>query len=116
MWFFLAMTLTTIKTLAALTILLVTLLSAWWPLNQKLKAKSPGEFVIGEALASGVFLGAGLLHMLGEHHHTLNTQYPIDFLLAGIRLLSFTSCSSSSFLSFSKLYCVASGDSLSFLS
>ena len=45
------------------------------------------EFIIGEALASGVFLGAGLLHMLNDaarEFNELGYQYPLAYLLCGI--------------------------------
>ncbi len=48
------------------------------------------EFVIGEALASGVFLGAGLLHMLNDSARDfadIGYHYPIAYLLCGIVFL-----------------------------
>lgn len=48
------------------------------------------EVVIGEALASGVFLGAGLLHMLNDSARDfadIGYHYPIAYLLCGIVFL-----------------------------
>ena len=68
-------------------ILLSTLLAAIYPFTRKLKKHSYYDFPVGEALASGIFLGAGLVHMLGEasrHFNTSGYHYPFAFLLAGI--------------------------------
>ncbi len=48
------------------------------------------EYAIGEALASGIFLGAGLIHMLSEAANDfirLDYEYPFAFLLTGITFL-----------------------------
>lgn len=49
------------------------------------------EFIVGEALASGIFLGAALLHMLNDaarDFYGLEYDYPIAYLLAGIVFLT----------------------------
>lgn len=48
------------------------------------------DFVVGEALASGIFLGAALLHMLSDAAREfieLKYHYPFAFLLAGVVFL-----------------------------
>jgi zinc transporter ZupT len=87
----------------ALFIFVLTLLSGLFPLikasKDKIKHMPHGchthghlgkEQIIGEALAAGVFLGAGLLHMLHDAHHhfeELGYHYPWAFLLAGAMFL-----------------------------
>lgn len=76
----------------ALIIFLVSLLSGLLPLWRKKTLNLCGkEFMIGEALSSGIFLGAALLHMLNEaarDFYALNYKYPIAYLLAGIVFLT----------------------------
>ena len=79
-----------IKALAALIIFIMAMAAGWYPFAKRLKTDSTFEFPIGEALASGVFLGAGLLHMLADSANEfaeLNFDYPIAFLLAGCMFL-----------------------------
>lgn len=55
------------------------------------KTLSSNEYVIGEAIASGIFLGAALLHMLGDASRDfieMGYHYPIASLLAGIVFLT----------------------------
>lgn len=50
------------------------------------------DLPIGQALASGVFLGAGLIHMLGDSSAdfiALHYDYPMPFLIAGSTFLFF---------------------------
>ncbi len=57
----------------------------------KAKAKNKMKFTFGEAVACGVFLGAGLLHMLSDSASDFTAadiDYPIAFLLAGLAYLS----------------------------
>lgn len=76
----------------AIIIMLVSVLSGLLPLmNRKLKSTSVKEFAIGEALASGIFLGAALLHMLNDAAHdfyNLYYHYPFAYLLAGVVFLT----------------------------
>lgn len=78
------------KYIAALLILLITLISAWYPFKARLTSVTENEFPIGQALAAGVFLGAGLLHMLTDANIRFLDQgirYPLAALLAGITFL-----------------------------
>jgi len=81
---------TAYKLLCALIILIVTLLSGFYPFFKKKKSKAAFQLPIGEALACGVFLGAGLMHMLADASTTFNQlhiHYPYAFLLAGLTFL-----------------------------
>lgn len=78
------MSLFELKLFAAIIILIIALFSGWIPFKKRNLAQF--EFPIGEALASGVFLGAGLIHMLGDasgsfHRHGID--YPLAFVIAG---------------------------------
>ena len=82
--------LVSIKTTVALIIFVMTIVAGGYPFIKRLKTNKVFEFPIGEALASGVFLGAGLLHMLADsasEFAELNYEYPIAFLLAGVMFL-----------------------------
>ena len=73
-----------------LTLLVVILASGWIggliPLR-KANAQSPRFLSWGNAFAAGIFLGIGLIHMLGDASHTwresLGWSYPMALLLAG---------------------------------
>lgn len=74
-----------LKLLLSLVILLVTIAAAWFPFKQRWQTKAAVSYPTGEALACGVFLGAGLLHMLAESHTVflrLGYHYPWPFFLA----------------------------------
>lgn len=76
------------KWVAAGLILLIALIAGIYPFKLRMKARN--DFSIGEALASGVFLGAGLLHMLPDStagFNAVHVAYPMAFLLAGITFL-----------------------------
>jgi zinc transporter ZupT len=80
----------TIKIISLLLILSITLVAGFYPFFKKLKTKQSHAFPIGESLAAGVFLGAGLIHMLGDAAQDfdhLHFDYPIAFLLAGTTFL-----------------------------
>lgn len=80
------------KTLFALIIFLLTLFGGFYPFKKHRQDGHGYEFTSGESLACGVFLGAGLLHMLGESSASFHQQgyhYPFAFLLAGSIFLLF---------------------------
>ncbi len=80
----------TIKVISIITIFLVTLIAGIYPFFKKRRLGNGSDFPIGQALASGVFLGAGLIHMLADasdEFDKLNIHYPLAFLLAGISFL-----------------------------
>lgn len=79
-----------LKIAGAACIFLMTLLAGWIPLRQHFKFARTEHFPAAEALASGVFLGASLLHMLphaAERFAALHYTYPMPFLLAAIIFL-----------------------------
>lgn len=76
----------TFKLLAAVLLFVVTLGAGWLPFIKRIKAPMGINFPSGEALACGVFLGVGLLHMLpdaAEGFSTAGVAYPIAALIAG---------------------------------
>ena len=78
------------KLLCVLLVLLMTILSGLFPFIKKIKAKQALSFPAGESLAVGVFLGAGLMHMLGDSaqdFYALHYDYPFAFLIAGASFL-----------------------------
>lgn len=76
-----------LKIISAILILLVTISASWLPLRHRLKSSKADYFPAAEALASGVFLGASLLHMLpnaDNRFEALHLHYPIAFLFAAV--------------------------------
>ncbi|TAK76327.1 MAG: ZIP family metal transporter [Gammaproteobacteria bacterium] len=59
-------TLTIYKAIAALFIFFISIVTAAYPLKKKHSLSHTGSFILGEALASGIFLGAAFLHMLPD--------------------------------------------------
>ena len=81
----------TLKLFFALSISIVILIAGWYPFKKRLK-DAHMEFPIGESLATGVFLGAGLLHMLPEANDLfmkMGYNYPFAFIITGIVFLLF---------------------------
>ena len=76
----------TLKLFFAFSILAVILLAGWYPFKKRLSKDEHFDFPIGETLATGVFLGAALLHMLPESNAMFNTMgyhYPFAYLITG---------------------------------
>jgi zinc transporter 1/2/3 len=83
------MTLFTFKIFAALIILIMTLIGGLWPFLKK--SKKEFEFPVGESFAAGIFLGAGLLHMLPDaarDFFNAGYHYPLPFLIAALSFLT----------------------------
>lgn len=81
-----------LKSLFALVLWLVILLSGWYPFKKGLASEKSHDFSIGETLATGVFLGAALLHMLPESNLLFQERhyaYPFAYLLMGAVFLFF---------------------------
>ena len=75
-----------LKLICIALILLSTALAAIYPFSRRIRSSKHSDFPVGEALASGIFLGAGLIHMLGDasgDFSRLGYEYPVAFLLAG---------------------------------
>ena len=78
-------------------ILLIAIFASGWiggliPLRGT-NAQSPRFLSLGNAFAAGIFLGIGLIHMLGDASDTWTTSlgysYPMGLLLAGGAFLAF---------------------------
>lgn len=90
------MSLSMFKISAAFIILIITIIGGVWPFlknkdGSSLSNNKTSDFTLGESFASGVFLGAGLLHMLPDATRAFvnaGYHYPFSFLIAaGIFLL-----------------------------
>lgn len=82
---------TSLKLIFALAIIIVILLAGWYPFKKRHGAKHI-DFPIGETLATGVFLGAALLHMLPDANKLFVEQgylYPYAFIITGAVFLFF---------------------------
>ena len=82
---------TMLKILFALLVFMVILVAGWYPFKKRINAEST-DFPIGETLATGVFLGAGLLHLLPESVIEFSQRgyhYPFAYLITGLVFLLF---------------------------
>jgi len=83
---------TGLKIIFGLIIFIVILLAGWYPFKKRIRDDQHHDFPIGETLATGVFLGAALLHMLPEANSlfkTLGYNYPLAFIITGAVFLIF---------------------------
>lgn len=81
-----------LKVFFAISVVAVILLAGWYPFKKRLKKSESMDFPIGETLATGVFLGAGLLHLLPESALEFTKQgyqYPLAYLITGLVFLVF---------------------------
>ena len=81
-----------LKCIFGFSIFLVILFAGWLPFKKRIKTDEVIDFPIGETLATGVFLGAALLHMLPEANHSfqaLDFTYPWAFIVTGAVFLIF---------------------------
>lgn len=82
----------TIKLFFALSILAVVIAAGWYPFKRKFSKSDHIDFPLGETLATGVFLGAGLLHMLPEANSMFSNigyHYPLAYMITGFTFLCF---------------------------
>ena len=82
----------TIYMLMVIVIFIMTIISGAIPFALKLKNPDNYSFEIGEALANGVFLGAGLVHMLSDAANgfsQLGIDYPWAYAICGGTFLLF---------------------------
>ncbi|MCX7120564.1 MAG: ZIP family metal transporter [Gammaproteobacteria bacterium] len=80
----------TFKLISLFSVLLITIVAGFYPFFKKIKTDKEQSFPVAESLAAGVFLGAGLMHMLGtasDGFYHLSYHYPFAFLLAGMTFL-----------------------------
>ncbi|MFA6303468.1 MAG: ZIP family metal transporter [Legionella sp.] len=83
---------TGLKILFAVTIFIVILLAGWYPFKKRIKDDRHVDLPIGETLATGVFLGAALLHMLPEANtlfQSMGYHYPFAYIITGTVFLIF---------------------------
>lgn len=83
---------TALKILFGFIIFIVILLAGWYPFKKHLKQDEHVDLPVGETLATGVFLGAALLHMLPEAtllFRNLGYHYPFAFIITGTVFLVF---------------------------
>jgi zinc transporter ZupT len=83
---------TGLKILFGFCTLIVILLAGWYPFKKRLRKDEHVDFPIGETLATGVFLGAALLHMLPEASglfRAMGYDYPFAFIITGLVFLLF---------------------------
>ncbi|KTD09051.1 zinc-iron permease (ZIP) family metal cation transporter [Legionella gratiana] len=83
---------TSLKIFFAFSIFIVILMAGWYPFRKRIKEDQHIDFPIGETLATGVFLGAGLLHMLPEANSLfikMGYNYPFAFIITGTVFLIF---------------------------
>ncbi|CEG57616.1 ZIP family metal transporter [Legionella fallonii] len=81
-----------LKILFGFIIFIVIIMAGWYPFKKRIRDDKHIDFPIGETLATGVFLGAALLHMLPESSSLfkiMGYQYPFAFIIAGAVFLIF---------------------------
>lgn len=82
----------TFLTLSIVLILSITWLPALYPFFKKYQTNQDNLiFFRGENFACGVFLGAGLVHILADAAHTfykVHIDYPVPFVITGVTILS----------------------------
>lgn len=86
------MTANSLKLAFALVTFLVILFAGWYPFKRRIKDDQHIDFPVGETLATGVFLGAALLHMLPEANSLFSTMgyhYPLAYIITGAVFLFF---------------------------
>lgn len=86
------MSISTIHLSMAIFIFCLTIISGTIPFIIKSKKIGDIDFPIGEALSNGVFLGAGLVHMLSDASDgfsKLGFDYPWAFVICGATFLLF---------------------------
>ncbi|KTC74479.1 Zip family transporter [Legionella birminghamensis] len=82
----------TLKLIFAVAIVAVILLAGWLPFKRRIESEEHLDFPIGETLATGVFLGAALMHMLPEANNAFierGYHYPFAFIITGLVFLVF---------------------------
>ncbi|PWY55152.1 zinc transporter [Legionella qingyii] len=83
---------TTLKIFFACSIFIVILIAGWYPFRKRIKDDQHIDFPVGETLATGVFLGAGLLHMLPDANSLfkkMGYNYPFAYIITGAVFLIF---------------------------
>lgn len=82
----------TLKLIFAIITFAIILIGGWYPYKKRFKTEEHHDFPIGETLATGVFLGAALLHMLPESNALFiekGYHYPWAYIITGAVFLFF---------------------------
>lgn len=83
---------TSLKIIFAISIFIVIIIAGWYPFKKRIKDDKHIDLPVGETLATGVFLGAALLHMLPEANSlfkNMGYNYPFAFIITGAVFLIF---------------------------
>jgi zinc transporter ZupT len=75
-----------------LSLFVLVLISGYLPFRRHQQSQQHHHESFGETLATGIFLGAAMMHILPESHQIFierGIHYPITYLLAGITFLFF---------------------------
>lgn len=86
------MSINALKIIFALVTFLVIIIAGWYPFKKRATSDHHVDFPIGETLATGVFLGAAILHMLPEANTLFverGFQYPLAYIITGAVFLFF---------------------------
>lgn len=78
------------QVISLVAILVVSIAGGVYPFVQRARDRLSDNFQTCEALASGTFLGAGLIHMLSDSAADFSASgvgYPIPFVLCGVTFL-----------------------------
>lgn len=78
--------------LFAFALWIIVIISGILPFVKKKKQTHHHDFSYGETIATGIFLGAALMHIMPESNALFvqqGIQYPISYLLAGLTFLFF---------------------------
>jgi zinc transporter ZupT len=81
-----------LKLFFAISIFAVILMAGWYPLKKRLLKEEHFDLPFGETLATGVFLGAALMHMLPESNIMfvkMGYEYPLAYIITGLVFLFF---------------------------
>lgn len=82
----------TLNLFFSISTLAIILLAGWFPFKKRRSLDAHVEFPIGETLATGIFLGAALLHMLPESNmgfQKAGFSFPFAYMITGIVFLLF---------------------------
>lgn len=79
------------KFFAAIIILLIALTGGFFPILLRATNRAKRWLLFGESFAGGIFLGAGLVHLLPDavdnFHVAVHSNYPYAFLICAISIL-----------------------------
>ncbi len=86
------MTTDSLKLIFAIVTFVAILFAGWYPFKKRVEEDSHIDFPVGETLATGVFLGVALLHMLPDANTLfleMGYQYPLAYIITGAVFLFF---------------------------